>query len=174
MKNIISKIQKQIYNPKENNHITNEESESTEEDLNESDQASYIDEEFEQTKNIWLASESGHLLAVKYWIDKDPELINKSDDKENTALHLSAQKGHKEIVKYLIENGSNCNAVNREKNTPLHLAAAYGNLYIIKYLVENGADFKIKNKTRNTPQRIAYLKGYSLIFNYLKSLKHTK
>lgn len=49
--------------------------------------------------------------------------INKTDDghEGNTALHYAAREGQLEIVKLLLENGANPNALNRHGSTPIFL-----------------------------------------------------
>ena len=63
---------------------------------------------------------------------------------------------HLEIVKFLIQNGANINAVaGYECSTPLHIAAAKkGNSEIIRYLLENKPKY-MKNSLDETPLQIA-------------------
>ena len=63
---------------------------------------------------------------------------------------------HLEIVKFLIQNGANINAVaGYECSTPLHIAAAKkGNSEIIRYLLENKPKY-MKNSLGETPLQIA-------------------
>ena len=53
------------------------------------------------------------------------------------SLRLSAENGHIDMVKYLVENGADIHAQNDES---LRLSAKNGHLGVVKYLVENGAD----------------------------------
>ena len=61
---------------------------------------------------------------------------------DNTALCVSSENGHLDIVKYLVENGADINKysyhLNNEDNVTC-LASENGHLEIVKYLVENGA-----------------------------------
>lgn len=66
------------------------------------------------------------------------EVINRQG---MTPLHIAAEMGHIEIVKYLIDKGADPEIRNRgDNNTPLDLALAAGNLKIVKYLVAAGAN----------------------------------
>ncbi|KAG6852164.1 hypothetical protein H0H87_010727, partial [Tephrocybe sp. NHM501043] len=77
-----------------------------------------------------------------------------------TPLHLSAQNGHHEIVKFSVEHGADVNAKGHKKilglfplanflqgndnETPLHKSAQNGHYEIVKFLVEHGAVVNVK------------------------------
>ena len=65
---------------------------------------------------------------------------------EYTALHNAAQKGHVYVVKVLIQNSADVNAVQKIKCTALHSAAQGGHVDIAKVLLENGADVNAVQK----------------------------
>lgn len=94
------------------------------------------------------------------------EIINEDDNRGWNALHFAAEKGHKDIVKKLIENGANKDATDNEGWTALHLAAANGHLDIVEKLVEKKANKDaIDNQERtalhfaaaNNPEMVAVL-----------------
>ncbi|KAF3337833.1 potassium channel KOR2-like protein [Carex littledalei] len=67
---------------------------------------------------------------------------SKSDYDGRTALHVATCKGYEEIVKFLIQRGTNVNYVNCVDsfgNTPLLEAVKFGHDRIAKILVANGA-----------------------------------
>jgi ankyrin repeat protein len=55
-------------------------------------------------------------------------------------LHLTVERGHVDIVKLLIQNGADVNAVDSEKCTSLHHVASTGHVTIAKLLIQSGAD----------------------------------
>ena len=59
---------------------------------------------------------------------------------DNTALLLACNKGHMEIVTYLIEHGANVNMRNIHGWNPLITASSIGAIEIVKYLIEKGAN----------------------------------
>merc|ERR1719387_3503101 len=68
------------------------------------------------------------------------------DDNGNTALHIAAQNGHYEIVRYLVTD-LNCylDTQNRVGNTALHMGVEYDYYKINKLMVDAGADQEIQN-----------------------------
>ncbi|ORX49588.1 ankyrin, partial [Piromyces finnis] len=112
---------------------------------------------------------------LKRLITRNNESINIRDDKGNTLLHIACQRGDKDMVKCLIDNGANIFIQNNNDDTPvalaeknddkkkininaqnnkgltlLHYAWEQGNEKIVKYLIEKGADTSIKSNNRST------------------------
>ncbi|XP_062608206.1 integrin-linked protein kinase-like isoform X3 [Saccostrea cucullata] len=77
--------------------------------------------------------------------------INATNMGDDTALHLAASHGHREIVVMLIHNKANINAINEHGNTPLHYACFWGHDYVAEDLVNNGALVGMANKFDETP-----------------------
>ena len=71
-----------------------------------------------------------------------------------TALHLATQISSLDIVKNLINNGADINALNNYNETPLHIAVIEGDINIVKFLYENGANIDIKNSLNLSPKDI--------------------
>jgi ankyrin repeat protein len=72
-----------------------------------------------------------------------------------TALHLSAQNGHLEIVKLLLEHGADVKAKTELFcETTLHLAARNGHFEIVKLLLEHGADVNAKTEIDHEDYRL--------------------
>ena len=53
-----------------------------------------------------------------------------------TALHLAAEDGHVDVVKVLLQNGADVNAVDSKDQTALQMAARWD---VAIVLVQNGA-----------------------------------
>lgn len=65
------------------------------------------------------------------------EVIN---DKQQTALHIAAMRGHVTTVQTLIDGGANLYAENQDKATPLFLAIAIAHRPTVKTLLDAGVD----------------------------------
>jgi len=113
------------------------------------------------------AARSGDYTAVKALLSTDSSLINETDDWNQTPLSIAADKGHLEIVKYLVEQGAQLNQADRLDNTPLHIAAGKGHLEIVKYLVKKRANVDQINGYGRTPLYAAAERGRFEIVKYL-------
>ena len=59
--------------------------------------------------------------------------------------------GNSKISDYLLNNGAEINAIDKENNTPLHEAARKGRLNVVQVLLAHGADATIKGYNGETP-----------------------
>jgi len=59
-----------------------------------------------------------------------------------SALHLSAQNGHRDTVESLLRAGITRDARNKVGRTALHLAAEAGHADIVELLLDNGANIE--------------------------------
>ena len=76
-------------------------------------------------------------------------------------MRRAAELGHLEIVKYLVEMGTQVNACN---NYAIIFAAKNGHLDIVKYLYNNGADVCAQH---NRAIRYATTEGHLSIVKFL-------
>lgn len=65
---------------------------------------------------------------------------------DDTALHLAAAHGHRDVVTLLLRNKADVNAVNEHGNTPLHYACFWGYQDIGEDLMRAGCSVNIYNK----------------------------
>lgn len=83
-------------------------------------------------------------------LEKVKSLIGKGLDidleyKFWTPLTKASEKGHSDIVEYLVENGAKINKENGHDWTALMCASMNSRFEVVKYLVEKGANINIKN-----------------------------
>ncbi|KAL3151664.1 hypothetical protein ABBQ38_012652 [Trebouxia sp. C0009 RCD-2024] len=74
---------------------------------------------------------------------------------DTTALHFAAQKGHLEVVRFLLNEGASVNGKTRKGMTPLMFGAQSGSLELVKLLVKRKADASSKNKNGKTAASLA-------------------
>ena len=70
--------------------------------------------------------------------------LNTRDGASNTLLMIAAKNGYFELVKYLIEEGADINAINSVGQTALNLSIYFAKNDIANFLIQKGADV---NKT---------------------------
>merc|ERR1712137_489365 len=99
------------------------------------------------------ACKRGNLSFLKRIIDENKGKANldAQDGLGNTALHYSAQGGHKQTLACLLDNKANPNVQNKVGDTPLHKAVGKDCRDCIRSLCEAGADANTKNKKNLTP-----------------------
>ncbi|XP_067950384.1 E3 ubiquitin-protein ligase MIB2-like [Watersipora subatra] len=75
----------------------------------------------------------------------------KIGDEPDTALHYSAYSNQPDILKLLLERGSNVNAVNEGGCSTLHVAVNNQHLDCVKVLIEHDCDVNIQDTYGDTP-----------------------
>jgi cytohesin len=92
-------------------------------------------------REIHDAVESDDLDKVKSLVQADPALLHAKDPRGNLPLHWAVYRGNVPVVRYLVVQGTNVNAINKEEFTPLHIAALsqHDNAEIAKFLLHHGA-----------------------------------
>merc|ERR1712039_861548 len=63
----------------------------------------------------------------------------------NQCLHIAAQNGHMNLLKFLVEQKADVNVQNGKGQTPLHMSIEYDFYFQSKYLLEAGANPKLTN-----------------------------
>ena len=125
-------------------------------------------------RNIFLAATSGDLQSLRYLVE------NRRADKNSTTQHLhntivhgmkpifiACVKGHRDIVRYLIESGVSVNTKDEFRQTPLYFASFSGHLEIVKDLIDYHADVNSANSIMETPLYIACCNGFLDVVKYL-------
>jgi len=89
--------------------------------------------------------------------------INLAEERSgNSVLHYACMFNNIELVRYLIERGSDVNKVNNYDYTPLHIACELNCDEIIKILLENSADPNILNTDSENPLMLYVKDGKNL------------
>ncbi|XP_064463197.1 uncharacterized protein LOC135374115 [Ornithodoros turicata] len=113
---------------------------------------------------LLVEAEEGNVEAVKTHLS--PSSVCFTDQKENTALHLSARKGHTNVVKLLIPFYTSVDVINVLWRTPMHVCASNGHLDVVKLLLLRSR-MSSRDNVGMTPLHLACDSGAVDIVNFL-------
>lgn len=116
-------------------------------------------------KELIKACENNISEEVKSLIEKGVDINLEYD--YWTPLTKASEKGHFNIVQYLVENGAEIDKENGYGWTPLMCASMNGFLDIVKYLVDKGANIEIKTDSKWTALTFASTEGHLEVVKYL-------
>lgn len=88
------------------------------------------------------AAAKGDLEAVKSLVAKNPATVSARDAYSQTPLHVAADRGHFEVVVFLLEQGADVNARAYNQFTPLHLAS---DPHIVKAILRRKPDLAARD-----------------------------
>ncbi|XP_021834344.1 protein ACCELERATED CELL DEATH 6-like isoform X2 [Prunus avium] len=136
---------------------------------------------------LYKSAKSGDICFLKQLLNENPSLLYQLTPRENTALHIAVQFGHKKVV---AEIYSRCRSFLTQQNldgdTPLHVAARVGCFSIFNDLVreipfmsqtdfrnENNGMFetlRTGNRGRNTVLHEAVRNGHIKLVEFLLTI----
>ena len=100
------------------------------------------------------ACRNGQKSVVGIFLKKGGIDLSKRDAGGNTPLHYAAEKGYRDIVRMLLDNGADPTIPNNKGDTPLHAASLSGNKEILRILIDSGADINAQDNDGLTPLMI--------------------
>ncbi|XP_061382460.1 transient receptor potential cation channel subfamily A member 1 isoform X1 [Danaus plexippus] len=111
--------------------------------------AKISEQQYDFSTPVHLACAQGALEIVKLMFTMQPEekmaCLMSCDVQEMTPLHCAAMFDHPEIVKYLVNEGSDLNPLDKEKRSPLLLSASRGGWRTVHTFILLGANMELKD-----------------------------
>tara|TARA_B100001123_G_scaffold326155_1_gene366751 strand:+ start:882 stop:1514 length:633 start_codon:yes stop_codon:yes gene_type:complete len=101
------------------------------------------------------AANLNNLELLKLFLNETEIDIDITDELGNTALINASNKGHLEVVDFLINNGANINYQNKQGLTAAMKAAENNNFYVIKLLLDKNVDLTKSDFSGRTLKEIA-------------------
>lgn len=95
-------------------------------------------------------------------VEHGAKITEVSNYDKGTLLHTAAFSGHSGIIKKVINEGVDVNAIDEDGNTALHLATCNLKDKAVKVLVENGAGLSTVIQNKNGKLPIGSIKPYFL------------
>ena len=118
-------------------------------------------------KSLLNACRDGVLDKVKSLIENNAVDIESKDGFNQTPLSVACEKGHLEVVKFLVKHNADIESKDFLNRTPLRLACEEGHLKVVKLLVECNADIENKDKQGMTPLSWACREGHLEVVKFL-------
>jgi len=92
-----------------------------------------------------IACVSNGFIDNLYYFQENIHGYNIKTANGQTLLHLASQNGHLAVVRFLLRQGCNIDAVDHLLNTPLHVALSVENRLIAGFLLDQGCSINIQN-----------------------------
>ncbi|XP_046587542.1 transient receptor potential cation channel subfamily A member 1 [Neodiprion lecontei] len=112
---------------------------------------------------VHLACAQGAIDIVKLMFALQPSekyaCLTSCDVQKMTPLHCAAMFDHPEIAEYLILEGADINALDKEKRSPLLLASARGAWRTVHSLIRLGADIYLKDVNHRNVLHLVVMNG---------------
>ncbi|RMJ07021.1 hypothetical protein CDV36_013385 [Fusarium kuroshium] len=93
--------------------------------------------------------------------------INNKDEKGQTALYITVERGLKKAAIQLLNAGAQTTVADNTNDHPLHIACYLGNLQLAKELLANNADIEAKGEHGETPLGLACRRGHTEVVELL-------
>ncbi|XP_055707282.1 transient receptor potential cation channel subfamily A member 1 isoform X3 [Phlebotomus papatasi] len=112
---------------------------------------------------VHLACAQGALDIVKLMFTLQPKekkiSLSCTDVQKMTPLHCASMFDHPDIVEYLVANGADINALDKEHRSPLLLAASRGGWRTVHSLIRLGANISLKDANNRNVLHLVIMNG---------------
>lgn len=112
------------------------------------------------SQNLIQAAKDGDLETIEELLSADASLVNEKDERDGTAWLFAIDRGHREIVDYLLEHGADIHARDVDGDGALHWAAYAGRAGIAARLLDLGLPVDDLNQQQQTPLHYAAMRGH--------------
>lgn len=121
---------------------------------------------------LHVASVVGNLEMVELILKKNPELINKKNEWNQTPIVCASIFEHQKIVQFLLDNNADCSVKFMwnwaNDNNLLHVLCFYGNIELIDTILRKYPNLlNDKNENNRTPISFAIQKRHTELSKYL-------
>ncbi|XP_073839943.1 transient receptor potential cation channel A1 isoform X2 [Musca autumnalis] len=112
---------------------------------------------------VHLACAQGAIEIVKLMFAMQPKekavCLSRTDVQKMTPLHCASMFDHPDIVEYLVDEGADINALDKEHRTPLMLAASRAGWKTVHVLIRRGANISIKDACLRNVLHLVIMNG---------------
>lgn len=100
---------------------------------------------------LHLAAYLGNVAWAKILISEHARLVFRKDNYGRTPLSWAVHRGHRDMVKMLLDHGARVNVKDRSRLTALHIAVTGQHKDIVSVLLDRGAHLESKTEHGDTP-----------------------
>lgn len=118
---------------------------------------------------LTYAAAGGNLKLFNLIFAHNPPLEYSGREPRTALLFAAAYNNHADIIRVLVANGANIEALDAQGNNALILAAKKGNLPGVEALVERGINVKHQNQSGENALSLVAQRGWKKISDYLIS-----
>ncbi|XP_050421668.1 transient receptor potential cation channel subfamily A member 1 isoform X3 [Adelges cooleyi] len=120
-------------------------------------------QQYDLSTPVHLACAQGAIDIVRLMFGLQPaektQCLCSCDVQKMTPLHCAAMFDRSEIVQYLIEEGADMNALDKESRSPLLLAASRSGWRTVISLIRLGADVQVKDSNKRNVLHLVVMYG---------------
>ncbi|KAI1128713.1 hypothetical protein F5Y10DRAFT_291744 [Nemania abortiva] len=122
---------------------------------------------------LHTVAHQGDEVIFAFYLAANPLQLDQQDQFRRTPLSYAAEKGHRQIVKRLLETHRvSVDSESQIGRTPLSYAAEHGHVSIVRMLAgEDGVDPDSKSESRRTPLSYATEKGHEQVVSTLLAIE---
>ncbi|XP_058702944.1 ankyrin repeat and death domain-containing protein 1A isoform X2 [Poecile atricapillus] len=121
---------------------------------------------------LLLSAWFGHLRVLQILVNAGAK-INRVNRNGRSVLHCAAQRGHIQVIEFIMENLEDVCVDETDKmdRTAFHLAAEYGQLDVVEFLIRLGCSHSAKDKEENTALHLAAKNGHLSVLEKIIDVK---
>ncbi|XP_011348829.2 LOW QUALITY PROTEIN: uncharacterized protein LOC105285953 [Ooceraea biroi] len=123
--------------------------------------------DYEGRTALELTVAHGRLEVVKALLQYKKVDMNTKGNDNYTILHIASQESNLEMVKYLVDKGSDINAKNASGSKPVHIAAREGHKDTIEFFLSKGLSVNEPSTINQTLLHYATINGHLAVLEYL-------
>lgn len=127
-------------------------------------------DEFGMDQNLYQAVTQGNVQRLKSLAEKEPKLLLSRTPHENTALHIAAKLGHKEVADEIISRDNTLLSMqNKDDDTPLHIAVRTTHTDVASLLINFTKNYPAGIELGEKPFRQINNKGNTVLHDAVSS-----